>query len=102
MKKFKYIIELKVGQLQINDNKISEVIELNSTSQISITKSNFNQLAHDTQTEGTIGTYLNDNLVQSDKQLSFILKINSHEHQFAPLDNNLDLLNKWIDKLMNV
>ena len=38
MKKFKYIIELKVGVQKISDNKISEVIELNSESRITVLK----------------------------------------------------------------
>ena len=38
MKKFKYIIELKVGVQKISDNKISEVIELNSESKITVLK----------------------------------------------------------------
>lgn len=46
MKKFKYIIELKVGVQKISDNKISEVIELNSESAMTVLKGSHG--AHET------------------------------------------------------
>ena len=82
MQKFKFILELKVGTLQINENQVSERIELNKSFVI------LNNLEDESEMPNKGSFSL---LIDDDQKL-----------EFAAVDNNLFVFNKWLQKLQNV